>query len=819
MIWIWFQGFAPALSAQAIEGVVLDLETGIPLQGANILQTGTTNGTFTSENGEFELQLLESGLNRVTISHIGYRSREVSIPQTDIPLTIYLAEDPILSGEIFVQSLRVDDTIPVAFTNLSSEEISRNNLGQDLPYLVSGTPSVIATSDAGAGVGYTGIRIRGVDPARINVTINGIPLNDSESHGVFWVNTPDLASSLENIQIQRGVGTSTHGAGAFGATMNLQTGLMKSDPYGEVTSTIGSYNTQRFNVNLGSGRLDNGWQMEGRLSKIDSDGYIDRAASELRSFYLSASREGERSLLKADIFSGQERTYQAWNGVPEPILTDDADELEEYISALWIGQEQADRMRDHLGNRRFNEFTYDNQVDNYQQDHYQLHYSLQPIEQLILNTSLHYTYGRGYFEEYRRQDNLSSYGIDPVEVGTETITSSDLIRRRWLDNHFYGAIFSADYHDSNWNLTLGGGYNEYDGDHFGEVIWARFAGESEHEDRYYDNNGFKSDFNIYGKANAYLTDRLNTWVDLQYRNVNYRFVGLRLQDINGGQEIVDLEQEVRLHFFNPKAGIVWRPTEEQRLFASVSMGSKEPTRRDYIESSPESRPDPEYLIDYEAGWFGRFGQADLGVNLYYMNYRNQLILTGAVNDVGAYVRENVSESYRRGIELQGSAEVVSGLTFDANATFSQNRIPEYTHYLDAYDDQFNVLDQAEEAFTDTDIAFSPSIIANAAVHYDLRSFQASLSTQYVSRQYLDNTQTENRSIDPWFIQNLRLSWSSPLNRVGTLSASLQVNNLLNRKYVSNGYTFGWVENGAPLHFNYYYPQAGRNLLIQVQLGF
>ena len=407
---------------------------------------------------------------------------------------------------------------------------------------------MVSTSDAGAGIGYTGIRIRGVDPGRINVTINGIPLNDAESHGVFWVNMPDLASSTQNIQIQRGVGTSTQGAGAFGGTMNLQTAQMKSIPYGEINTGVGSFNTQKYNVQLGSGILDNGWQIEGRLSKIDSDGYIDRASSDLRSFYLSASHHGERSLLKADVFSGQERTYQAWNGVPEPVLVNDADQLEQYINNLFLDNESASHLRDNLGNRQFNEFTYDNQVDNYQQDHYQLHYSYQLTDNWIANTSLHYTYGRGYFEQFRRDDNLSTYGIGPIQIGGETITDSDVIRRRWLDNDFYGVVTSTQYDmPDQWSLTVGGGYNEYDGDHFGEVIWARFAGDSDIEDRYYDNNGFKTDFNIYSKLNYYLSPEFNLFGDLQYRAVTYRFVGLRVDEET--DDVIDVAQRDRINFY------------------------------------------------------------------------------------------------------------------------------------------------------------------------------------------------------------------------------------------------------------------------------
>ncbi|MEX0648041.1 MAG: TonB-dependent receptor, partial [Balneolaceae bacterium] len=405
---------APRLNAQTLEGRVTDQSTQEPLEGATIVETGTSNGTVTDRDGTFSL-ILTDRTGTITVRFLGYRTQQLPVSGTNRNLEVELEPHSIMTGEVFVSALRVDDSTPIAYSNISREDLESRNLGQDIPYLVSTSPSVVTTSDAGAGIGYTGIRVRGVDPGRINVTINGIPLNDSESHGVFWVNLPDLASSTQNIQIQRGVGTSTQGAGAFGATMNLQTAIMNPDAYGEINTGMGSYGTRKYNVQLGSGILDSGWQFEGRLSKIESDGYIDRASSDLKSFYLSASHHGENSLLKADVFSGQEVTYQAWNGVPEPILNDDADELERYINVLFMGDDDAEYLRSNLGNRQFNEFSYDNQVDNYQQDHYQIHYSHHLQDNWTANASLHYTYGRGYFEQFRTDDALSTYSIDPVE--------------------------------------------------------------------------------------------------------------------------------------------------------------------------------------------------------------------------------------------------------------------------------------------------------------------------------------------------------------------------------------------------------------------
>ncbi|MFO7799066.1 MAG: TonB-dependent receptor [Rhodohalobacter sp.] len=800
--------------AQSIDGRVTDSNTGEPLAGASILEVGTTNGTSTDADGEFSLRLRESGYE-IQVSFIGYRTETVSFSESDSYLNIELTSQPVTAGEVFVNALRVDDSTPVAYSNISREEIDIRNTGQDIPMLVSTSPSVVSASDAGAGIGYTNMRIRGVDQARINVTVNGIPMNDSESHGVFWVNMPDFASSTQNIQIQRGVGTSTHGASAFGATMNLQSALMRPDAYGDVGLGVGAYGTQKATVQLGSGLMDNGWQVEGRLSKIESDGYIDRAESDLRSFYLSASRHGDRSLLKADVFSGQERTYQAWNGVPEPILENNPNQLENYITNLFIGPGEADRLRDNLDNRQFNEFTYEDQVDNYQQDHYQLHYSYRLTDNWTTNTSLHYTYGRGYFEQYRQSDDLETYNINPVEIGGETIEQSDLVRRRWLDNDFYGVIASSEYRrDKEWSLIVGGAYNEYDGDHFGEVIWAEFAGDSQPGDRYYDNTGFKTDFNVYGKLNYYFSSSFNTYIDLQYRAVTYRFLGLRI-DGNSG-EVNDLTQRDRISFFNPKAGIVYRFADGQRAFASLSVGGKEPTRRDYVESTEESRPDPERLYDYELGYHGDFGRYSLGLNLYYMLYKDQLITTGEVNDVGNTVRENVPDSYRTGIEIQLGARITDYLQWNGNMTFSRNKVNEYEYFLDDFDQG----GQERFLFEDVDIAMSPAIIANSILTYRSGGFRTEWISKFVSRQYLDNTQTESRSIDPYWLNDLviRYSWdSAPFVR--SLTASLTVNNILNEKYVANGYTFGWISGNEQRHFNYYYPQAERHAMFNLNIGF
>ncbi|SMO58349.1 TonB-dependent receptor [Fodinibius sediminis] len=795
----FFMAMSSPLMAQTITGTIIDARTNEPLAGANVLEVGTSNGVSADRSGRFTLEITGTEPVRLRITFVGYRTKTIEAGKDEASLQIAMDRSTLMSNEVFVEALRADEASPMAYENVSHTRIEEKNLGQDLPYLLEGTPSVTTTSDAGGGIGYTGLRIRGVDQRRINVTINGIPVNDAESHGVYWVNMPDLASSVENIQVQRGVGTSTNGAAAFGATMNIQTTQMQTDPYGEVNTSVGSFNTRKANVMLGSGLMNNGWQFQGRLSKIASDGYIDRASSDLKSFYLSAARNGDRSLLRSDIFSGREKTYQAWYGVSESRLED------------------GDRTHNPAGTEKAGE-PYDNQTDNYQQDHYQLHYSYQLSDSWNANLSAHYTYGRGYYEEYKAEQPLGEYNIAPIGLPDTTISQSDLVRQLWLDNHFYGAVFSTDYKkEDRWSLTLGGGYNEYDGDHFGEVVWARYAGDSEMDDRYYFNNAFKKDFNTYLKGRYHLTDHFTAFADAQIRQITYEFLGKdRLRQPGGGEEVVDVEQRDELAFFNPKAGLTYRLRNNHRAYLSFSVGNKEPTRDEYVNSTPENRPRHETLYDWEAGYSGTFESFQVSANFYYMDYKDQLILTGEINDVGAYVRQNVPESYRMGIELQAGVQLLDNLEWSGNATFSRNKIRDYTYYLDDYDSGT----QDVITYENSDIAFSPDVTAHSLLRYSREGLSAQLSSKYVARQYLDNTQTRSRSLDPYFVNDVQLSYDwTAISLMEKVKATLMVNNLFNVMYESNGYTYGFIADGNPQYFNYYYPQAGRNFLLQLSFKF
>lgn len=685
--------------------------------------------------------------------------------------------------EVVVRSTRANAKSAMAFTNVFQSELRKQNLGQDIPFLLNNTPSVVVNSDAGAGVGYTGIRVRGSDATRVNVTINGVPLNDAESQGVYWVNMPDFASSVQSIQIQRGVGTSTNGAGAFGATLNVQTNAYQAEAYAETNATVGSFNTRKINAIFGTGLIKNKFVVDARLSKITSDGYIDRGASDLKSFYVSGGYYGTRSFVRLNVFSGKEITYQSWEGVPESLLRT---------------------------NRTFNVYTYPNQVDDYQQDHYQLISSHQLGNQWQLNATLHYTKGRGFYEQFKEDDKLSKYALENVEIGTKIIKKSDIIRRRWLDNDFYGAVWSLDYEGTGkLKTSFGGGWNRYEGKHFGEVIWAQFASTGNIRHRYYDNDASKTDLNVYGKTFYQINQQLNVFADVQVRSVNYTFLGF-------DNTLKNVDQTASLTFFNPKFGLTYDLNTDASLYASYSIGNKEPNRNDYTESSPRSRPRAEHLADLEIGYKLKKKRVSAGIGGYLMNYRDQLVQTGQLNDVGASTRVNVPESYRAGVELEVSLAISKKLRWAANATFSRNKIQNFTEYLD----NFDTGGQEVRQFSQTDIAFSPNMIASSqfvlAAH---KAVELVFFSKYVGAQFMDNTSNDARKLNAFFVNDVRATWSLHPKWVNNITFSLLVNNILNRLYEPNGYTFSYVSEGKTTTENFYYPQAGTNFLAAVRLKF
>lgn len=768
----------------ALTVVVRDAQQQKPLQGATVRLPGMGQTLQTNAQGEVQFKDLRVEQVRVEVRFLGYQTQVDALQLTaNTRHEVMLMVAPVLADDVLVQATRAQNNTPTTFKNITKAELAKNNLGPDLVYLLDQTPSVVVTSDAGAGVGYTGIRVRGSDPTRVNVTINGIPLNNPESMGAFLVNLPDFASSVDNIQIQRGVGTSTNGAGAFGASLNIQTTTLEPEPYVALDHSAGSYATYKNTVRVGTGLLNDRVSFDARLSQIQSDGYMDRASSDLKSFFLTGAWHGKNSLLRANVFSGQERTYQAWNGVPEEMLST---------------------------NRRYNEFTYENQIDHYTQTHYQLHYSQQLNTQWQYNAALHYTKGAGYYEEYKEGEALSKYQLLPVSIGGDTLYNTDLVRRRWLDNDFYGATGSVRFTpNARAEWTLGGAYNEYKGAHFGEVIWAQYASNGKLGDRYYEDDAVKKDGNLFLRS-AYQWGAWHLFGDLQYRYIQYTFLGYN-------RNLQQMDMTDRLHFFNPKAGVSYQVSPNEQWYVSYALANKEPIRDDYTDSSEDSRPKPERLHNVELGYKKANAHYQFGANLYGMYYQDQLIITGEINDVGGVVRQNVDKSYRAGIELDGVWRPSAQFQWAATATFSRNQILDFTEFVDLED----YSDAVAFHYDRTHIAMSPEWIASSTLTYrPWRSFEMDLISKYVSRQYLDNSSQKSRSLDPYMVHNLRLAYNTSYKAAKEIGLTLMINNLFNELYSSNGYTFGNIDGqGQRVAYNYYYPQATTHFLFGLHLKF
>lgn len=715
--------------------------------------------------------------------------------------------------EVVILGVKARDKHPVTFSNLSKKEIEKQNFGQDLPFILNLTPSTVVNSDAGAGVGYTAIRIRGTDPSRTNVTVNGVPVNDAESHGTFWVDFPDLASSSQGIQVQRGVGTSGNGAGAFGASINLQTDGLHPNAYAEASGGYGSFNTRKSTVKFGTGLLANGWSLDGRLSKISSDGFIDRATSDLKSFFLSAAYYGTKDILKINVFSGKEQTYQAWNGIPESRIKGDVAGMQTLATIMKMSQDERDNLLN-SDNRTYNPFTYPNQTDNYQQDYYQLFYTRGFATNWKANIGLHYTYGRGYYEEYRAREQFSTYKLkDTLFSGTDTITKGDFIRRRWLDNDFYGIIFSVVHEHERVQLTFGGAINRYEGRQYGELIWAAYSQGSMPGQHFYDGQSDKIDISYYGKLSYDLTDKLQGFVDMQHRIIRYSLKG---EDLNSGYYF-PYDFQLNYQFFNPKAGLTYSINRQTNIYAYAGIANKEPVRSDIIQASATSLPKSERLINYELGYRKTWEKSALTINGYLMDYTNQLVTTGQINDVGAYNRVNVASSYRAGIEVTGGVSIWKGLRWQATATWSRNKISAFTEYMDDWDNG----GQVQIQHTHTDIAFSPDWVASSLLSYTpVKGLDIDFISKYVGKEYLDNTQNKGRMLDAFFVNDLRAGYTVAVPgwfrevRIGIL-----VNNLTNAAYAPNGYTFSALYGGMRNDFNYYYPQAGTHFLSNLTLKF
>ncbi|MCF8202089.1 MAG: TonB-dependent receptor [Crocinitomicaceae bacterium] len=712
---------------------------------------------------------------------------------------------------VVVKGLRAQDA--PNNTTVNKTALNSKNFGQDMPTLLEFTPSVVTTSDAGAGIGYSGLRIRGVDASRINVTINGVPVNDPESHDVYWVNMPDLVGSIENMQVQRGVGSSTNGAAAFGASVNIKTNDLRAQPAARIDFSGGSFGTLRGTLQASTGLLNNHFSLDARLSEIRSGGYLDRASADLRSLALTATYLTQKSIWKAVVLNGTERTYQAWYGTPESHYRSDEQGMLDYAARNGLSAAETQNLLQ--SGRTYNYYTYANQVDNYNQDNYQLHFIHRFSSKLDLNLAAHYTYGRGFYEEYRNQDALSDYGLAPVVVGTDSILSADLIRRRWLDNHFVGIVYGFNYQlKPNWKLTLGGAANRYTGLHFGEIIWAQFASNSQIYERYYDNDANKSELSTYLKSN-YTQNGWDLQLDLQYRGIAYAFLGV--DQVSG--VLSDVTQNVQYHFFNPKMAFV-KTLGSNKLFGSVGIANREPVRRDFRESTPENRPLPERMYDAELAYRLVYKRWNAQANLFLMYYQDQLVLTGQINDVGGYTRTNVDQSYRAGLEFEFAYQLTEKWRLQGATTLSQNKIMNFVEFVDVYLDEAPYYTQAQIDHGTTDLAFSPNFIHTLGLQYQpTAALSLALQSKYVARQYLDNTSSVARSLDPFTFTNFICNYKVKQNFAKEMEIGLLVNNLFNALYANNGYTFSYQYGGLTTTENFYYPQAGRHFLLKMNIQF
>jgi iron complex outermembrane receptor protein len=697
---------------------------------------------------------------------------------------------PELLDEVLVQAVRVSADSPVTHSDIDKEELKKRNLGQDIPFLLNYLPSVVSTSDAGAGVGYTSIRIRGSDASRVNVTLNGIPFNDSESQGSFWVNLPDFTSSTENLQLQRGVGTSTNGPGAFGASLNLLTDAVSKEAYAEVSNSFGSFNTRKHTVKFGTGLLNNHIEIIGRLSAIASDGYIDRATSDLKSYFLQASYVDENTLIKAITFGGHELTYQAWNGIDKETL-----ETNRTFNS-------AGMYTDSVGNIRF----YDEEVDDYKQDHYQFHWNQRYNNNWSTNLGLNYTYGRGFFEQYKEDQKYSTYGYTPIEIGGEVIDRTDLIRRRWLDNDFYVINANARYKNNQLEINSGAFFSTYKGDHYGEVTWARYAGNSEIRDRYYFSDATKDEFTVFSKATYRINGQWQVFADLQGRFISYKTGGIT-------SDLVAMDVNENFKFFNPKAGVSFQIDQENQLYAYYGKAHREPSRNDFEEGITT----PEKLDDFELGWRYASEKLKVNSNIFYMDYKDQLVLSGELNDVGSALRTTSGSSYRMGVEIDAELQLSKKWKLMPNVALSSNKNRDFVASIDG---------ELRKLGT-SNISFSPEIVAsNMLLFLPNPNFQIGFLSKYVGEQYMGNIDSEASILDSFFVNDLNIYYE--LRNIPVFKAivfSGLVNNIFDVKYVSNGYFFTYDDDFSnpgtitTIEGAGYYPQAGINFLAGVTLKF
>lgn len=785
--------------AFTIRGKITD-ENGTPMAGAGISVMGTISGAYSDSDGYFILKVNGRGIYRLRFSYTGYEPviKEIKVPDAlvaDVELTPRFNR----TEEVIVNATRAGQKTPVAWSGISEEEIRRNNFGQDLPFLLSMTPSLVETSEAGTGIGYTSLRIRGTDGSRINVTLDGIPLNDAESQQVFWVDLPDISSSVDNIQVQRGVGTSSNGAGAFGASVNLQTKRPDDEPFAGFNSAAGSFNTFRNTIMAGTGLISEKFSLQLRYSDLKSDGYIRRTGSDNNSFSIAAMYKTGKSLLKVNLLTGREKTGISWWGVPEEKLASDR------------RYNPAGEYTDGSGSLKF----YDNESDNYLQNHYRMIYSRSLNDYLSLHAALHYTHGEGYYEEYREDQIFEAYGLPPLIMNGEETVTTDLVRRKWMKNDFYGLVYSATFRKKGVEAVLGGGANYYKGDHFGRLAWMQYAGATEKDHQWYLNSAGKGEFSIYAKVSHKLTGRLTGFGDLQFRSISYKMNGR-------DDDLKDISQSHNFNFFNPKTGLYYTISPLSEAYFSFSVAHKEPTRSDFKEASgdDEATPKPETLYDAEAGYMFKTGIFRGGVNIFAMYYNDQLVPTGKLSDVGYPVMTNVSSSYRNGLELSLSLKPHASLEWTLNTTLSRNKIPGFTEYYTDYNtSDWSSVYKSRDLGT-VDIAYSPELTGSGDLAFAVsENFRIHLISKYVGRQYFDNTMSRDRMLDPYFVSNLRFDFEPVVRKIKSMELQLLINNLFDARYESNAYGGNWYEDGREKSWAYYFPQAGINFMVRLGMRF
>ena len=758
-----------------LQGKVVD-ENKNSLVGTTVLIKELNKGTSTDFDGKFQFKL-EKGTYQLEVSYVGFKTviKEITVTQNQ-NMRIQLLSDENVLEEVLVAAVRVTADVPVTFSNLSKKEIAKRNLGQDIPILLNYMPSVVSSSDAGAGVGYTYMSVRGSNGERINVTVNGIPYNDAESHGSFWVNLSDFASSTENLQLQRGVGTSTNGSGAFGASLNILTDAVSEEAFGEISNSFGSFGTRKHTVKFSTGKVNDHIEIAGRFSNIYSDGYVDRAFADLKSYYLQGSYTDENTLIKAVTFGGKEKTYQAWYGL-------DATQLKE--------------------NRRQNPYTYENEVDDYEQHHYQLHWNEKINKNWSTNLGLNYTKGGGFFEQFKEEEAAADFNNLIVD-------NSDVIVRRWLKNDFYVFNFNTNYKTEKLNFISGISYSNYSGDHFGEVIWGEnLAENTKIRDNYYFSDAKKTDFSIFAKATFSINEKLSGYADVQGRFVNYKTKGIT-------SDIVPIDVDADFNFFNPKVGLTYKINGDNNVYTSFAVANREPNRNDF-EGGGNT---PETLNDLELGWRLKKDNIKLNTNIYYMDYKNQLVLTGALNDVGAPIRTTSGKSYRLGLEIDADITISDKFSIKPNAAFSANKNKDFVAQIDG----------TLQNLGKTDLAYSPDVvIGNMFIYTPIENLQIAFLSKYVGKQFMSNfssTVSKNDVLDSFFTSDLNVVYEITPNKiVKSIVFSALINNLFNKEFVDRGYygtyddTWSEANQTTTLDYAGYYPQATRNFLIGATLKF